>query len=95
MSINVIITFQAIPEKSSDLANLLNQAKRDLPEVEGCNGALLFNSKENPCIFTLVEEWESDIQHKAHITNVVSSGAWANIASHLSVAPVSNYYIKL
>ena len=94
MSINVIITFQAKPEQSSALGTLLNRAKHHLPEVEGCNGALLFNSKENPCVFTLVEEWDSDIQHKAHMANVVSSGAWTNIASHLVGDPVSNYYIK-
>lgn len=95
MSINVIITFQAKPEKSSSFANLLNKATHDLLKVEGCNGALLFKSKENLCVFTLVEEWESEIKHKAHIANMVSSGAWASIESHLAADPVSNYYIKM
>ena len=95
MSINVIVTFQAKPEKFADFAKLLNQAKHTLPDVDGCNGASLFNSRENPCIFTLVEEWESDAQHQAHLANVVSSGAWAHIASHLAADPVSQYYMKL
>lgn len=95
MSINVIVTFEATPEKASELANLLNQAKRTLPEVEGCKGVSLFNSRKNPCMFTLVEEWESDRQHQAHIANVVSSGAWAHIASHLAADPVSDYHLEL
>lgn len=95
MSINVIITFQAKPDNASAFAVVLGQVKHDLPKVAGCKAVRLFGRNDNSCIFTLIEEWESGMQHKAHIANVVSSGAWAGIAAHLASDPVSHYYTEL
>jgi quinol monooxygenase YgiN len=91
----VIITFEAKPDSATSLGAMLRQAKQDLPQVEGCNGARLLAAEDNPCVFTLVEEWESKSAHQAHIDRVVASGAWTQIASHLASEPISHYVNEL
>ncbi len=93
--ISVIITFEAKPENAAAVAAVMAQVKRNLPAVHGCNKVRLFGSSDNPCIFTLLEEWESEGHHQAHINVVVASGAWDSIALHLASAPVSHYYKEL
>ena len=93
--VNVIITFEARAESLSAFAAIMHQVKRDLPSVNGCHRVRLFCSNDNPCIFTLLEEWESKSHHTAHIEKAVSSGAWESIAAHLSADPVSRYYQEL
>lgn len=95
MTTNVIITFKSTPEKLAAFTNILKQVKNDLPNVEGCKAVRIFNDVNEPCIFTLVETWVSEIEHKKHIESVVSSGGWAHIASHLACDPTSSYYMEL
>lgn len=93
--IKVIITFETKPDSSSQFSTLLEHVKLDLPNVNGCRAVRLFAASDNPCIFTLLEEWDSESMHKAHIERVVSSGAWERIAAHLSKDPVSHYFSEL
>ena len=95
MEIKLIITFHARPEKRLAFGALLEQVKQTLPRVKGCKGVRVFNSAADPCVFTLLETWESEEQHRAHIEQVRSSGTWANIATHLAAEPVSGYYREL
>ncbi len=88
----VIITFEAKSDLSSQFHALLKQVKRDLPSVPGCTGVRLFVACENPCIFTLIEDWQSVSAHKAHINAVIASGDWKTIAAYLCCDPVSHYY---
>lgn len=92
--IQVIVTFEAKPEFSSRLAALLHQVRRDLPQVGGCNAVRVFAGLDDPCLFTLLEEWDSVQAHRAHLDAVVSSGAWAALAAHLAKEPVSRYYAE-
>jgi quinol monooxygenase YgiN len=95
-SVNVIITFETKPDAVAAFAALLEQVKKDLPKVKGCKGVRAFFGKDNPRIFTLVEEWETEQSHKTHIDQVIASGAWEkNIAIHLAKPPVSYYYSEL
>ncbi|MEP6720820.1 MAG: antibiotic biosynthesis monooxygenase [Variovorax sp.] len=89
--INVIITFEAKPERASAFAELMQQVKQSLPSAQGCRGVQLFGHGDNACVFTLVESWESRGQHQAHIAGVVSSGAWEAMAAELAREPVSCY----
>lgn len=93
-STHVIITFEAKPESAPAFAQLLQQAARDLPTVPGCRAARLFAANTNTCIWTLLEDWESESAHQRHIHHVVSSGAWATLAGHLAQDPVSHYYTE-
>jgi len=90
--IQVIITFETKPEASSPFTALLDQVQLDLPRVNGCKGVRVFSRSDSPCMFTLLEHWDSEAAHQAHIAQVVASGAWDSIAAHLAKDPVSHYY---
>lgn len=90
--IQVIITFETKPEASAPFAVLLEQVQHDLPLVNGCRGVRVFSGSANPCVFTLLEHWDTEAAHQAHIATVVASGAWERIATHLAKDPVSHYY---
>ncbi|MDQ0610581.1 quinol monooxygenase YgiN [Variovorax sp. W1I1] len=93
--INVIITFEAKPERASAFAELMNQVKQSLPSADGCRGVQLFSRSDNDCVFTLVESWASKGQHQAHIAGAVASGAWDSLAKELACPPVSCYCNEL
>jgi quinol monooxygenase YgiN len=93
--INVIITFEAKPEGASAFAELMHQVKQSLPSADGCRGVQLFGRSDNACVFTLVETWESQSHHQAHIAGAVASGAWDALAAQLACAPVSCYCREL
>lgn len=92
MHTNVIITFKSKPEKLAAFAKILAEVKNDLPKVAGCKAVRIFNDVNDPNVFTLVETWASEIEHKKHIEGVISSGGWNHIAAHLACDPTSSYY---
>jgi len=91
MDIHMLITFTTKPEKRSAFAVLLATVRRDLVQAPGCKGVRLFHHRSTPLIFTLLETWESESSHRAHVDRLVRSGTWAYIASHLESEPVSSY----
>jgi quinol monooxygenase YgiN len=93
--INVIITFEAKPERASAFAELMNQVKQSLPSADGCRGVQVFGRSDNACVFTLVESWQSQGHHQAHIDRAVASGAWSALEAQLACAPVSCYCTEL
>lgn len=93
--INVIVTFEAKPERASAFAELMEQVKQSLPTADGCRGVRLFGRSDNACVFTLVESWESQDHHQAHIARAVTSGAWDALAVELACAPASSYCKEL
>lgn len=90
-STHLLITLRTRPEATSDFATLLQRVKHDLPQVSGCRGVRVFADHDDPCVFTLLEEWESIARHQAHIEHMVASGEWARIRAHLAADPVSRY----
>ena len=95
MSIHLIITFEATAEKLASFQQILQQVKADLPGVPGCQAVRIFNSTSNERVFTLVETWDCESAHRAHIESVVRSGAWERIRGHLVGDPLSNYLREL
>lgn len=95
MSTNVIITFKSKPEKLAAFTKILSEVKTDLPKVDGCIAISIFHDTRDPCVFTLVETWQSEAVHKKHIEGVVSSGGWSHIAAHLACDPSSSYFQPL
>lgn len=91
----VIITFETKPESLASFSALLQTVKTDLPQVSGCQGVQVWAGQDDPCMFTLLETWDSAAAHQAHIQGVVASGAWDAIAAHLAKDPVSHYYAPL
>jgi quinol monooxygenase YgiN len=95
MDVHLIITFTAKPEKRLALGALLERVQEQLPRMRGCKAVRAFNSAGDPCVFTLLETWESEEHHKEFIDRMLRTGAWDRIASHLAAEPVSAYYRAL
>ncbi|CUI09303.1 hypothetical protein BN2497_13383 [Janthinobacterium sp. CG23_2] len=90
-----IITFTTRPEAASDFRAMLDNVKRDLPAVAGCRGVDIFRASDDPAVFTLVEQWDSEQAHKKHIETLTASGGWDVIAAFLLEPPSGRYASRL
>ena len=95
LPVTVVITFTARLDALDAFRRVLAGIKSDLLQVPGCAGLQVLSRLDDPCTFTLVETWHSAEAHRAHIDQVISSGAWDSIASHLAWEPSSAYYRQL
>ncbi len=94
MPVNVVITFNVKSDKLDSFKDILGDVKKNLPTVAGCNGVVMYNNADDPNVFTLVEAWDSQEQHQAHLAKVVESGDWDMISEHLTADPVSGYFTE-
>ena len=92
MSVQLIITFNVAAGKLPAFVEIMRQVQSSLPQVAGCNAVRIFHGTNDEHVFVLVETWESEQAHRAHIENVVRSGAWDHLRAHLTRDPVSGYY---
>lgn len=90
-----IITFTTRPEAAADFRAMLQKVRRELPTVAGCRGVNIFCASDDPAVFTLVEQWESEQAHKAHIDRLTRSGGWEPIAACLAEPPSGRYTTAL
>lgn len=90
-----IITFTTRPEAASGFRAMLDRVKHDLPTVAGCRGVSIFCASDDPAVFTLVEQWDSEQAHQAHIANLTASGGWDAIAACLLAPPAGRYASQL
>ncbi|WP_160320383.1 putative quinol monooxygenase [Rhizobium ecuadorense] len=95
MSVNVIVQFKALTASLSAFQNIMEAVKVDLPKISGCRGVSVMQDLEDPCRFTLVEVWESQAKHAAHLENLVADGTWTSIACHLDTQPSTGYFRTL
>jgi quinol monooxygenase YgiN len=95
MSVTMIITFTAKPEKLSAFSGIMQSVKATLPSVPGCTGVRVHQGADDPNVFTLVETWVSADRHRGHIAGLVKDGVWDQVAGHLARDPESRYYVEL
>jgi len=95
MSVNLIATLKSKKEKLVVFTEIMEKMKIDLPQTKGCHSIQIFQDDKNPCIFTLLEVWETKEQHKAHMEEFVRLGHWKHLASHLGSEPVSGFFSEL
>lgn len=95
MSVIVIVQFKALAEKQAAFQAIMETVKTDLPKVPGCLGVSVMNDIDDPRRFTLVETWESQDRHKAHIESLIADGSWTGIESHLDDQPSSGYFHQM
>ena len=93
--VTFIITFKSTPAALPDFRKLLDSVARDLPAVEGCQGVQILCAIDDPCLFTLVETWDSREAHAAHVQRLIDSGGWNSVVAHLAQAPESRYFQAL
>jgi quinol monooxygenase YgiN len=95
MSITVVVCYETKKEKREEFEKIMNSVKTDLPKVNGCVSASIFQSATNKNRFTLVETWESKELHQNHIDKLSENGTWDLIVSHLAKDPINDYYIEI
>lgn len=95
MSVTFIINFYIKPEAADDFAQIMQNVKVELPHIEGCVGVSIHQNIEDKLNYNLVEIWQSEAAHKAHIANLSASGEWDKIASLLAIEPIGSYYQAL
>jgi quinol monooxygenase YgiN len=95
MTVRLIITFNVREERLPAFEQLMQQIKSSLPQVAGCEGVSVYRGKTDRRVFTLVETWESESAHRAHIAKLTDSGDWDVVRTLLTADPVSGYYDAL
>ena len=94
MSIIVIINFAVKQDKQTEFATLLDNVKTTLPQVNGCLGVEIFQNASTKQSYTLIERWQTQELHQAHLDRLSADGTWDIIAAHLSQQPSSDYFIQ-
>ncbi|WEZ85425.1 antibiotic biosynthesis monooxygenase (plasmid) [Rhizobium sp. 32-5/1] len=95
MSVSVVVQFKALPTSLASFQNIMETVKIDLPTIPGCRGVSVMQDLEDSCRFTLVEVWESQARHAAHVEGLIADGTSASIAAHLDMQPSSGYFRTL
>jgi quinol monooxygenase YgiN len=90
-----IITFRSKPEMLGEFAGVMHSVKSSLPQIPGCKAIRIHQGTDDPCVFTLVETWDSEDRHREHIAGLVADGSWAQISTLLAGEPESRYYAEL
>jgi quinol monooxygenase YgiN len=95
MSINVVINFQALPDKAGELLALLQEGRNISRAAVGCESFELFQRQDDETKFMFVEQWSSiDAHHENMAQNIVATGHLGRILP-LIVAPPDNGVIQL
>jgi len=95
MSVNVVINFQALPDKATELLPLLKQGRDISRSAVGCESFDLFQRQDDESKFMFVEQWSSiDAHHENMAKNIVASGHLGRILP-LIIGPPDNGVIQL
>jgi quinol monooxygenase YgiN len=90
-----IITFRSKPEMLGRFSDVMQSVKSTLPLIPGCKAVRIHQGTDDPCVFTLIETWESEERHREHTAGLMANGSWAQISTLLTSEPESAYYAEL
>ena len=94
MSVNVVISFQALPGKAGELLPLLRDGRDISRAADGCESFELFQRQDDENKFMFLEEWSSiEAHHKNMADNIVATGHLMRILP-LIVGPPDNGVIQ-
>lgn len=91
MSIYRIGETQAKPETTEPLRDFLMSIMPMIKASQGCESVRLYQSKDDPTKFTMIEVWDSIESHKASVKNIPSE-MLAEIRPLLASAPSGSYF---
>ncbi len=95
MSVNVVVNFQASPDRAAELGALLRQGRDMSRAADGCESFDLFQRQDDESRFIFVEQWSSiDAHHRNMADNIVGSGHLGQVLA-LIVGPPDNGVIQL
>jgi len=91
MSIYRIGETQAKPETTEALRDFLMLIMSTIKASQGCESVTLYQSKDDPTKFTMIEVWDSIELHKASVKNIPSE-MLVEIRPLLASAPSGSYF---
>ena len=91
MSITRIGEFQANPESSETLRNLLLSIMPIIKLSHGCASVMLYQSHDDPTKFIMIEIWDSVESHRASVKSIPLEKL-TEIKSLLASAPNGGYF---
>ncbi len=95
MSVNVVISFQALPGRAADLLPLLREGRDISRAAEGCEAFELFQREDDENKFMFLEQWSSiEAHHRSMADNIVATGHLMQILP-LIVGPPDNGVIQV
>ena len=95
MPVDVVINFQALPGRATELRALLSQGRDISRAADGCESFELYQREDDDHKFMFLERWTSiDAHHENMANNIVASGHLARIMP-LIVGPPDNGVIRL
>ena len=98
MSVTVIYEFRATDGKASKLLDLLQQARAFGLTVDGCEDYDVYQGKDDPGRFVIVETWVSVAAHHDHFEkNVQASGILDTAVGLMAQAPAlaEPYHVRV
>ena len=91
MSISRIGAFTGNPERIDELKEFLFSILPIITSSHGCKSVQLYQSKDDPTRFTMIEVWDSIESHRTSVKNIPSE-MLAQIQPLLGAAPQGGYY---
>ena len=91
MSITRIGEFQAKPESTENLRDFLLSIVPMIKASHGCESAILYQSRDDLTIFTMIEVWDSVESQQASVKNIPPE-MLAEIRPLLASTPSGGYF---
>ena len=88
MSVGVIYRFRARDGKAAELLTLLQGARDFSLTVDGCEGFVVYQGKDEPHLFVMVETWRSEQIHEAHFEKNARGSGWLAQVEALMTQPL-------
>jgi quinol monooxygenase YgiN len=94
MSVVVTLNFRALDGQAEAMLALLQEGRDFGLTVEGCEAYEVYQSKEAPHQFAMLERWSSVEAHQAHFeTNLLPSGFFDRVVGLMVALPEVVYYV--
>ena len=87
MSVTAIYWVEAKEGKADELLAMLQQGRDFAVTVDGCEGFEVFQGKDHPHRFVMLEHWNSTEDHQAHFEKNVRASGVLETAEALMTAP--------
>jgi quinol monooxygenase YgiN len=97
MSVTAIYSIEAAQGKADELLAMLQQGRDFTATVDGSEGFDVFQGRDDPNRFVMVEHWSSPEAHQAHFEKNVKGAGILDAAEDLMARPfpppTESYYV--
>ena len=94
MSVLAVVRLKAHKGKGVALLAALTVPLDRAASHDGCHGSHLYMGAQSPDELVLLDEWEDQGSHAAHLATLQSEGAMEEVETLLAEPPETTYYQK-